>query len=457
MGAIENDEGSQTTRLELISLDLIRSDPRQPRQQFDEESIKGLAFSIEKQGLLQPIVVKPSPEHEKDGTYVIVAGERRVRAFKLIGRTKIPAIIREQGDTYVLSLVENLRREDLNPIDEANAIKRLINEFGYTQAQVSEHVGKSVQWVQQRLLLLRLPKEIQDMVSNDKLPGAQALNLARYKGPKGTIIRLAHDLSAARLSGERALRAIRSALGVKEEDFSDEDLLLGIRDVKTKKMDEDEKELVEEQRGQTIKVFSKLWDSLKRTRNSLGWLDKIPANERVEYFKTIPERTRSKLLMTALEVCQDMVLLFDLAKETGTDIYAATQYESLVKKLSAADSEKIGKAARSGATQMRTVPEWLLAPWAMLLHPNGPTRSTKELVSRTAITAKSLPGFMNGALTVIASAWDGKEKDTPEAIDFCAKLRERFPEQPNLLEIIKAIPVGDDPLNIELLTVGEAV
>lgn len=448
MEANEEQEGLLMQRFELIQMDLVKCDQNQPRRQFNEETIRELADSIEQEGLLQPIIVKPTATHESDGMYVIVAGERRYRAFVLLKRNKIPAIIRNRGDTFALSLVENILRENLNQIDEAKAVQKLIRNMGYTQEQVATLVKKSTGWVQQRLLLLRLPKEVQDMITNGKLPPVQGLNLARYKGPKGTIIRLAHDLSAARLSGQRALRAIRSALGV-DKDCSDEDLLLGIQDVKTKGMDEDEKELATEQRGQTITVFSTLYTYLKKTRNALARLDKIPAGERGEYFKIIPERTRSKLMMCALEAAQDMSLLFDLAKTTGTDVYAATQYEELVKKLSTDRTDEMRKAG--GAGQMKTVPEWLLAPWAMLLHPNGPTRSTKEIVGRSGITANSLPGFMNGALAVIASAWEGKENDTPEVVDFCAKVRERFSEQADLLEIIKGIPTGDDPLDIEMI------
>lgn len=445
----EAEENGEVLRqkFELLAMDLIQHDPNQPRQRFRDETIKELADSIEKEGLLQPIIVKPSATHKNDGTYIVVVGERRYRAFRLLKRKKIPAIIRDEGDTFALSLVENILREELNPIDEANAIRKLIKS-GYSQEQVASLVKKSLSWVRQRLLLLRLPKEVQEMVINDKLPSVQAMNLTRYKGPKGVIIRLAHDLSAARLSGERAMRAIRSALGV-DKDFSDDDLLLGIREMRTEKMEEDEKELATEQRGQTISVFSNLYQYLKKIRNILLRLDKISNKEREEYFRTIPERTRSKLMMNALEVVQDMSLLFDLAKATGTDVYAATQYEGLVKKLRADGLAEMKKA--SGAEQMKTVPDWLVAPWAMLLHPNGPTRSTKELVIRSGITANSLAGFMNGALSVVSDAWDGKEGDSPEVLEFCAKVRERFPGKMDLPSIIKEIPSGEDPLNIEML------
>jgi ParB family chromosome partitioning protein len=432
-------------RFELLDMDLIQHDPNQPRQRFVEDTIKELADSIKEDGLLQPIIVKPSAAHDKDGAYVIVAGERRYRAFQILKRRKIPAVIREGGDTFALSLVENILREDLNPIDEAAGIKTLIHKKGYSQEQVAELVKKSRAWVAQRLLLLRLPKEVQMLVSEGKLPAVQALNLARYKGAKGRIIGLAHDLSAARLSSEQALRAIRSSLKV-SKDFSDEDLLLGIDDLKTEGMNEDERALATEQRSQTIKTFDVLYKYLRNIRNSLARLDKIPEAEKDDYFKAIPERTRSKIVLCALEVARDLSVIFEIAKRTSTDAYAATQYEGLVKKLQTEGLADTGKAG-----QMRTVPEWLLAPWAMLLHHNGPTRSIKELISRTGITATSLPGFMNGALTVISEAWDGKEGDSPEAVEFCARVQERFQGQKDLAEIIKSVPGADDPLEIEMI------
>jgi ParB family chromosome partitioning protein len=142
-----------------IPLEAIQPNPYQPRRVFDDAALSELAASLKRSGMLQPVVVRRSGPDR----YELVVGERRWRAAKLAGLASIPAVIRETGDpeSLELALVENLLREDLNPIEEAEAYQRLLAEFGWTQEQLAERVGKDRSSVANCLRLLKLPAEIQ--------------------------------------------------------------------------------------------------------------------------------------------------------------------------------------------------------------------------------------------------------------------------------------------------------
>lgn len=144
----------------IIEIDLsnINPNPDQPRKTFNQESLRELATTIEKHGLIQPITVKKA--HSGDG-YVLVAGERRLRAFELLGRTSIPAIL-TKGNADEISLIENIQREDLDPLDEAEAFELMIKRHGYTQEQLGAIIGKAQNTVSQTLILLKLPTVIRE-------------------------------------------------------------------------------------------------------------------------------------------------------------------------------------------------------------------------------------------------------------------------------------------------------
>lgn len=149
-----------------IDIDLISPNKNQPRKNFDKEKIAELALSIQEHGLVQPLIVV------KDGDYYkIVAGERRWRACKSIGLKSVPVIVKDYDEKQVaeIALVENLQREDLNPIEEANGYKQLMEDFGLTQEQVSNRVQKSRSSVANSLRLLALPKKIIALVEDGKL------------------------------------------------------------------------------------------------------------------------------------------------------------------------------------------------------------------------------------------------------------------------------------------------
>mgnify|MGYP002773350018 FL=1 len=147
----------------------------QPRKDFDEKALSELAESIEQHGVLQPLVVRPLA----NGAYQLVAGERRWRAARIAGLTEVPVVIKELSDEEVIeiAMIENLQREDLNPLEEALGYRYMMDELGITQEQAAEKVGKSRPAVANALRLLKLPDEVQEMVKNNLIsPGhARAL------------------------------------------------------------------------------------------------------------------------------------------------------------------------------------------------------------------------------------------------------------------------------------------
>jgi ParB family chromosome partitioning protein len=154
-----------------IEVDRIVPNPYQPRREFSEEGLKSLADSIRQYGVLQPLVVNRTDVEKPDGglesVYELIAGERRLRASRLAGLKQIPVVIRH-GETNLtkleLAIIENIQREDLNAIDRARAIQKLISEFGITQAEAAAKLGKSREYVSNSLRLLGLPQHMQDAI-----------------------------------------------------------------------------------------------------------------------------------------------------------------------------------------------------------------------------------------------------------------------------------------------------
>lgn len=164
-----------------LDIDQIKSNPFQPRIQFDEKSIDELAASLNTTGVLQPVIVAPEGKH-----YRIIVGERRWRAAKKIGLKKIPVLIRiiPKEQQLEISLIENLQREELNPLEIALAYQKLIKELSYTQQQVAEKVSKDRASISNYLRLLKLPKEIQDAVAQNKISMGHARALITLEDPQ---------------------------------------------------------------------------------------------------------------------------------------------------------------------------------------------------------------------------------------------------------------------------------
>jgi len=167
-------EGQPRAGASEIPIELVRPNPEQPRRRFDEAELEELAASIRAKGVLQPILVRPSPD--ASGDYQIVAGERRWRAAQRAGVISIPALVRSFSDAEVLeiAIVENVQRADLSSIEEAEGYRVLIERFGRTQASVADTVGKSRVHVANALRLLQLPAAVQEMVRDGRLTAGHA-------------------------------------------------------------------------------------------------------------------------------------------------------------------------------------------------------------------------------------------------------------------------------------------
>ena len=173
-----------------INIDELRPNPYQPRKKFDDTALSDLAASIKEHGIFQPIIVKKSIKG-----YEIIAGERRVRASKLVGLKEVPAIIRNLDDEQMMeiALLENLQRENLSAIEEAIAYESMIKKLEITQEELSKKIGKSRSHVTNILGLLRLPKEVQNMIANNQISMGHARVLSKLEDDE-KIIELANEI-----------------------------------------------------------------------------------------------------------------------------------------------------------------------------------------------------------------------------------------------------------------------
>jgi ParB family chromosome partitioning protein len=200
-------EGVQHSEDELreLPVDLISPNPKQPRRRFEQEALEALAASLGERGVLQPVLVRPRP----GGAYELVAGERRWRAARIAGLASIPAIVREREDAQALeaALVENMAREDLNPIEEARACAALVEELGLTREEVGRRVGRSRVAVSNLVRLLDLPDETIELVQDGALSEGhgRALLLAHGHGERRRLAREAAEQGwSVRITEERA-------------------------------------------------------------------------------------------------------------------------------------------------------------------------------------------------------------------------------------------------------------
>ena len=192
--------------LKEIEVSLIKPGPEQPRKDFDKKGLQELAQSIKEKGVLQPVIVRKA----EGGGYYLIAGERRWRAAKEAGLKKIPAIIKDADSSTALelALVENIQRDDLNPLEMAEAFKRLIEEYGYTQEELSKRVGKDRATIANYLRILNLPPEIKDLIANNRVSLGHAkailslptkslqIEIARQVVSKGLSVRETETLCA---------------------------------------------------------------------------------------------------------------------------------------------------------------------------------------------------------------------------------------------------------------------
>lgn len=185
----DNGNAKDNGGISYININDIKPNSKQPRKTFDEEKLEELAASIEEHGLIQPVVLRKSGKG-----YEIVAGERRWRAARKIGIKELPCIVKELTDeeNMLLAIIENMQREDLNPIEEAEGLKQMIDTYGLTQEQVSKSVGKSRPYIANCLRLLKLPEKVAEHVAAGELSSGHAKVLAGLADEKKQI-ELAED------------------------------------------------------------------------------------------------------------------------------------------------------------------------------------------------------------------------------------------------------------------------
>ena len=198
----------------LVNINDIEPKRDQPRKFFDDEALKELADSIAMHGVIQPLLVRPL----SDGGYQLIAGERRWRASRMAGLTQVPVVVREMTDMEAmeLALIENLQREDLNPIEEAEGYKLLMDTYSLTQEQAAEKVGKSRPAVANAMRLLILPQAVLDMVKQGIISSGHARTLIPLSD-ENLIVKLAEEISQKELSVRETERIVKTLLKPKSE------------------------------------------------------------------------------------------------------------------------------------------------------------------------------------------------------------------------------------------------
>ena len=269
---------------EMLRISAIEPRRDQPRKTFDRESLEALAESVQKYGVLQPIIVRPN--QIIDDTYEIIAGERRWRAAKLAGLDEIPAVILDGDDLKIaqVAIIENIQREDLNAVEEALAYQGLMDRFGLTQDQVSKQVGKSRSAVANLLRLLDLPEEVLVMLKNDEISAGHARALLGLED-EGNMLALAEKIVEKQLSVREVESAVKRLNTVAEiEEIDDADAV-----------------------NATVMTKIHLRELEKRSRETLGRKVKIVNN------------AKKKVVEIAFDSDEDLETL--LSRVCGTDIF----------------------------------------------------------------------------------------------------------------------------------------
>lgn len=269
-----DDEATSTTNDALMTLKVSELQPGkyQPRSYMDEEALQTLAASIKTQGIMQPILVRPLAI----GGYEIIAGERRWRASQIAGLTEVPVVVRNIPDEAALAmaLIENIQRENLNPLEEAQGIKRLIDEFDMTHEKAAEAVGRSRAAVSNLLRLLTLCAPVQEMLIQGKLDMGHARSLIGLSGAHQVILaeRIVHD----QLSVREAEKIVKVFDAAEQQDAEKSEA------VRNTRVDQDVQRLQEslsEQLGTTVAIQSGKngKGTLKISYSNLDQLDEIIA------------------------------------------------------------------------------------------------------------------------------------------------------------------------------------
>ncbi len=205
---LDNSATENENSATMLSINEVEPNRNQPRKNFNQKALEELAKSIEQNGIIQPILVRPM----SDGSYQLIAGERRWRAARMAGLHEVPVTIREMTDeeASVFALIENLQREDLNPVEEAEGLKSLIETYGFTQEEAADKVGKSRTAVTNTLRLLKLPSPVLQMLGDGKISAGHARALLGLDEEK-EMLRIAETTVAQELSVRQVEKMVKYA------------------------------------------------------------------------------------------------------------------------------------------------------------------------------------------------------------------------------------------------------
>lgn len=218
----------KNNEITYISISCLVPSPFQPRRVFSEDALADLVQSIKEKGVLQPLLVRKHPNN--DGIYEIIAGERRYRASKQVGLEQLPVIIKDfnDRDTLEVALIENLQREDLNPFEEGEAYQRLLEEYNYTQEELSKVIGKSRSYISNTIRMLSLPDGVKEYVENGELSMGHARALLNSDNPKLLADEIAEKGLSVRQAEKLALNygvKTRKNKVIPVENYVDKDIM----------------------------------------------------------------------------------------------------------------------------------------------------------------------------------------------------------------------------------------
>ena len=253
--------------IRYININDVSPGPFQPRQIFDPEHLEDLAKSIEKQGILQPLIVRPLQNQVTN--YEIVAGERRWQAAKKAGLSQVPVLVKELSDrqTLEVAITENVQRADLNPIEEAEGYKRLMDDFSYTQEEVSQNVGKSRSHVANTVRLLALPEKIRHYLESGQLTAGHARALLTSSDPEALAEKIIHQKLNVRQTEQAAKSRKKESQGPLSQDAD----IASLEEVLTQHLGLQAR-IDQKGQGGEIRIIFKNMDQLDRLTTHLSGL-----------------------------------------------------------------------------------------------------------------------------------------------------------------------------------------
>ena len=263
-------ESPDENTIQYIDINQIKPNENQPRKSFDPEKLEELSHSILEHGVIQPVVLR---KPEKGKGYELVAGERRWRAARMAGLKTVPALVREltEEQNMLLSIIENMQREDLNSMEEAEAVHQMMKTFRFTQEEVSKSLGKSLPYIANLVRLLKLPEEIQQMLRENQLSQGHARALLALSGKKQV---------------ETANKVVREGWSVRQIEKLVAQDKLGKKPLKMKKKDPD-LERVESELKEALGTRVKIKENGKKGKLEIEYFSRDELERLIELFKSL--------------------------------------------------------------------------------------------------------------------------------------------------------------------------